>query len=523
MGASMKRLRASAVIVCGVLCVAGLVFGVVFTYASRTLFDASMFSQRAADSLAEPDVARVVAGEITDQIIAARRDLTAYRPVIVGTVEYVVSSAPFRAIVRRAAKKVHGTLISQKGENIALAIGDLGVVVRNALSMYPQIAEKIPESLQLKLGSPSSWPNGKLLARVLRIGNRLRVRAIVWLSVGFVTGVLGVWLARRRDRYLLRIGLGLAITALVVGVVARFGGGALALFARTPVGKDLVSGLWPVFVGPLALRMLILAGIGLVIVAGVTSLLQKVDLLSVARGFWARVGDRPERRRWGFARAFTFVVIGFTVALRPTQTLEIVMVLAGGLLFFIGVQEIFGIAARVLPEAHAAVEAVAEKKGHSWPRLAVVGGLVLVLAGVGAYWLSRDEEPVAVAGPVLDVCNLHPELCDRRLNQVAFATTHNSMAAADIPNWMFPNQEKGIRGQLEDGMRGFLIDIHYGVPVGDRIKTQLEDEQAGDDEVRGDPRQGGCGRRHAHPRPHGGAGERRAGHLSMPRLLRAGR
>jgi hypothetical protein len=102
---------------------------------------------------------------------------------------------------------------------------------------------------------------------------------------------------------------------------------------------------------------------------------------------------------------------------------------------------------------------------------------VLVLAGAGAFWLAREDKALAVAEPVLDACNGHPELCDRRLNEVAFAATHNSMAAADIPNWMFPNQEKGIRGQLEDGIRGFLIDVHYGVPVGDRIKTLLEDEK----------------------------------------------
>ena len=154
------------------------------------------------------------------------------------------------------------------------------------------------------------------------------------------------------------------------------------------------------------------------------------------------------------------------------------MVVAGALLFFFGVQEIFGIVARAMPEVHAAVETAAEKRRSAWPRTAVIGGLVLVLAGAGAYWLSRDDEPVAVAGPVLDVCNLHPELCDRRLNEVAFATTHNSMSGADITDWMFPNQDKGIGGQLEDGVRGFLIDIHYGVPVGDRIKTLIEDEKA---------------------------------------------
>ena len=39
-----------------------------------------------------------------------------------------------------------------------------------------------------------------------------------------------------------------------------------------------------------------------------------------------------------------------------------------------------------------------------------------------------------------------------------------------------PNQEKGIRQQLEDGIRGLLIDVHYGEPVKGRIKTIIDDE-----------------------------------------------
>jgi hypothetical protein len=106
----------------------------------------------------------------------------------------------------------------------------------------------------------------------------------------------------------------------------------------------------------------------------------------------------------------------------------------------------------------------------------VVAALIVVVAGgAGAYWIIRqDRAPVETA--VIEACNGHPELCDRRFNEVALATTHNSMSAGDIAEWMFPNQQKGIRTQLEDGIRGFLIDVHYGVPVGDRIKTILDDE-----------------------------------------------
>ncbi|MCA9632592.1 MAG: hypothetical protein KC766_33295 [Myxococcales bacterium] len=62
-------------------------------------------------------------------------------------------------------------------------------------------------------------------------------------------------------------------------------------------------------------------------------------------------------------------------------------------------------------------------------------------------------------------CNGHAALCDRPFDQVAFATTHNSMSNAD-EGWLAPNQEHGLERQLADGIRGMLLDTHDldGVP-----------------------------------------------------------
>lgn len=65
----------------------------------------------------------------------------------------------------------------------------------------------------------------------------------------------------------------------------------------------------------------------------------------------------------------------------------------------------------------------------------------------------------------LDTCNGHEELCDRRFNAVAFPTTHNSMSNSD-DKWFIPNQTHGLEQQLEDGVRGFLLDVH---PQGDTL------------------------------------------------------
>ena len=67
--------------------------------------------------------------------------------------------------------------------------------------------------------------------------------------------------------------------------------------------------------------------------------------------------------------------------------------------------------------------------------------------------------------PVDTACNGSEHLCDRTLDEVAFAATHNSMSAADQPGWRFTQQERGIPAQLEAGIRGLLIDMYYGIPT----------------------------------------------------------
>lgn len=75
-------------------------------------------------------------------------------------------------------------------------------------------------------------------------------------------------------------------------------------------------------------------------------------------------------------------------------------------------------------------------------------------------------------------CNGSPALCSRPLNEVIFPGTHNSFAASDQPGWYFANQTYPITRQLQDGIRAFLIDIHYGVydPATGRVRTDLTAE-----------------------------------------------
>lgn len=462
---------------CGVLCVLGLVTGTIYVYSVRAIFNPTMFSNRVADGLSQPAVARAVAGEIVDQIVNSYRDVTAYRPVLLGAVEYVVSSAPFRAVVRRAAKEAHQTLLSQTGRDLTLSVPDLGLIVKNALSMHPRVAESVPERIQVAVTVMEHSTFAEQIVALMRIGQRMRTLAAAVLAGSLLLGALGVILSPRKHRYLLRVGIGLAVTGFFIAGAAYFGGHAAALFAKTPARADLARGLWPVLVGPLAVRMLALAGVGVVLVAAVTSLLEKIELATYARAGWKRVARGDPHPAWGILRGFLLVVAGIVVVFNPGQSIMVLAAVAGGVIFFLGIQAVFTTAVGLTPRVEHALAVLEKKERASVSPAVIVGALAVLIVGAGVLWLTSQGQDTVAASSSIDACNGHPELCDRRLNQISFAATHNSMSSADISNWMFPNQERGIRGQLEDGVRAFLIDIHYGAPVKDRVKTLIENEE----------------------------------------------
>ncbi len=68
------------------------------------------------------------------------------------------------------------------------------------------------------------------------------------------------------------------------------------------------------------------------------------------------------------------------------------------------------------------------------------------------------RKPKSTAIP--DACNGAAALCDRTFDGVTFAMTHNAMSNAD-DGWAAPNQTHGIARQLQDGVRGLMLDTHY--------------------------------------------------------------
>ena len=66
------------------------------------------------------------------------------------------------------------------------------------------------------------------------------------------------------------------------------------------------------------------------------------------------------------------------------------------------------------------------------------------------------ELDALVPGPP---CNGWSALCAARYSEVTFPVTHAAMANANPP-WMYPSQRKSLRQQLDDSIRGLMLEVH---------------------------------------------------------------
>jgi hypothetical protein len=76
---------------------------------------------------------------------------------------------------------------------------------------------------------------------------------------------------------------------------------------------------------------------------------------------------------------------------------------------------------------------------------------------VGDTILPSDEDSLADILP----CNGHPELCDRRLDELFFAMTHNSHADNGSYSPLAANQDGDVTAQLVAGVRGLNIKPYW--------------------------------------------------------------
>ena len=452
--------------VVGGLCLA---LGVVGSTISHSMINDRVFGDRAAASLDNPGVAAFVADRVTTGVLQESPDLTAVRPLILVTVRELIALAPMRILVRAAARSSHQAVFAEGTRRIALSVPDVGLLLKEALErVSPEVAAGIPEEFRTRLATMGSGPATSFVLQAWQFR-----RLLTWLIRGFlVIGVLlvvaGVILTTNRYRGL--VVSGMVFLAAGLGVVSLLPLGTLAIGSaiEDQLVRGAVQGLWHVFLYDLATWGILLGGLGMVLGAAGSSVLEDFTPLS-----WlmerARIMAQPATKSRLVTRAAVLVGAGTFAVWQPGLTLRALVVLAGLTVALTGARDLFRLV--IIREPSVGRDIVLTGSGKALLFTAVTTVLVVALVAV---WLLLRSPALPPASTLVTGCNGHLELCTRPVNEVVFPGAHNAMSNAEIDDWMFPHHPRNIRHQLRDGVRALLLDVHYGFPGAARIKTDLD-------------------------------------------------
>ena len=458
---SRRRAHGRLSAACVALAVVALAPAVVLGYLQRAVVDPEQFADRAAAALAEPPVRALAAEQITDRLVLANAgDLVTARPLIESIAAEVVGGGAFRSLFRAAVLDLHRAAIAGDEGTVTLTIADAGTVIAAAVrALDPSLAEQLDddavELVRRELDARAAAP--------ARLAERIDALAGILLAVAVLAAAAGILFAPDRRVAVGRLGAGAAAVGvlIVVGelvaravVLGRVGGGD----ERAAAGA-----VWDAYLFDLRTTGALLAAAGAVIAAAAAAVLPAIDLEPALARLRRLVVVEPAQAWLRALRGLMLIAAGALVIASPGAALALVATLAGVALIYVGAEALL----RLTQPSGPGREVAGRARRLVSP--GIVGALV-ACAALGFLVVSgdADEPALAVTG-----CNGASELCDRPLDEVAFATTHNAMSAP-LPGYFSSQQDAPIGDQLADGVRGLQIDTHYGdlLPNGN-VRTEL--------------------------------------------------
>jgi hypothetical protein len=472
------RLTTSIVLV--VLGAVLLFAGTIALYAREEIIDREAFADRAVAALDDDGVRHLVSREIVVNLVdRGSTDLVAARPLLESVVNAVVQTQPFRQIFRRAALEANKVFFVRERNDTLVNLGDAATVVGFAVrSVSPKLGREIPDDVDPEL---FTLDRDDFAGQTLSLADKLRLLGWVLPVLALVAFAFAVVLGPDRRVAVLRMGVGIAAAGTLLAVAL------LILRSRVLAGtigtdevtneevRDAVRGLLDAYLADLISWGLLLALLG-VVTAAAAAALDPGDVEAPARRLARRVLDRPQTVAGRALRGAAALALGVGIVLAPTLALQVTAIAGGVYLVFFGVTELLALLGR-------SERAKADAEAGRRRALAMAGAVgvvtvAAVLAVVVVVTGAESDRQTALAAVPAAGCNGSKALCDRQLNEVAFAGTHNSFSAADSPGWYIANQLRPIPRQLDDGIRLFLIDAHWGVELDNgKVLTDFNTEQ----------------------------------------------
>ncbi|MGH2952735.1 MAG: hypothetical protein ACRDK9_01780 [Solirubrobacterales bacterium] len=453
-----------------VLAALALLGALVADYASRSLFDADGFADRATAALEDEALQTEVAGRVTDDLVlSAEADLIGARPLIEGAVSDVVGGGAFQSLFRAGVSDLHRAVFDRDLETLTLTLADVRTTIAGALeALRPSLARRLPggEVEVLESDPPAAF------VEVAQLADEIEALELILLGAALLLAIAAGALSRDRRETVLVFGVALASVA-ALGLVAMGLGRSLALAAvHEPGARDAAGAIWDAFLGDLRTALFLLAAFGAVTAAAASSVLRPVEVTQPLRRVWSVVATPPSSRGLRALRGVGLLLAGIVIVIAHDAVIELAVILAGIYVAYAGAAELMRL---TVPEPGAGPARATG--GRTRRTIAVAAGLTIAIAAAAVVLLDPEDDGATEQVPTpRSGCNGARALCTRTLDQVTLPATHNAMSGATYPDWLFAQQETGIADQLADGIRGLLIDTHYGIETeGGRVKTDLSD------------------------------------------------
>jgi hypothetical protein len=460
------RARARTSIALLLVGLVGVLAGTPLLYARLQVFDADRLADKAVATLDDSDLRDAIAHRVTETVIRkVNPDLISVKPLLESGTAAVINTGAFKAVLHTGIVNGYQAMVSGK-DNAVIAAANVGVLLSEALKQFePKLAKRIPHGLNstlVKLGK-GGWATD-----VAQAIESVRVLGLILPAFGLLALAGSVGIAPERRRSVIRLGAGLAVVGLI-GVAALFV--IETLIARgieSETNRGAFEAIWGAFLDPLRNSYLVIGGFGVIAASAAASALRPGEHGALLRRAWRLVAAEPESTRWRLVWAAGLTTAGLLMIFEPGFVLRAALLVGGAYLLSRAASTVIALASEPVTPEQSRRE---RRRILVWSAVGVgtTAAAVLLLIAILTDNESRSEPSSTGNG-----CNGSRALCDRSLDDVAFAATHNSYAGANYPGFLFPEQNNKIPQQLEAGVRGLWIDTYYGIP-GRRVYTDTSE------------------------------------------------
>ncbi len=439
-----------------------LLVGGLGLWVDSTVYDSRAFSRRAVSMLDSEAVRKAAADLLTTELVkVGNQQAISYRPAFQAAIEAALDTDTFRSIIRNGIRTVHADVLRGGGGSSGINLSDSISIISGNLQL-PSNARGQPVQEGGFSSSFADITEDLASYGVWRLESTIRAIGFGCLAGAVVAAVLAIVLSRDHRRTVWWLGWVLAIVGVFVLALlwaAQWYAGRLV--AGAELSSAVSGGISDITVD---LRTLALWVVGYgIVVAGAAASTDQLYTPAVVGRRTARWLEARRQTTWGTLLVGVLgVVLGFVIIQNLAVASVVLAVVAGLWLTYLGTAELLRLLRRVTTD---------ERTRSSWwrPPLVFASVLLLLAALTAGLVVTTSRSAADASDSAPSGCNGDEALCERRLNEVVFAGTHNSMSSALYPGWLFGEQIGPIGDQLNSGIRALLIDTHYGIPSRARL------------------------------------------------------